>query len=282
MQSANGRPADKKLTPAQQRDMANFLTKAAGVFFGGDATTIGLGPGGDPANANAANANAANANAANAGAPAVYVVSQYAKDVDFAAALKGLVDDARRYDAAKPPADRSDITVETFAAADGSKVTRVRSKGTRPGALAVYLDAVQKGRTVLLAAGTSEAHAGIDRLLAAAAKPEGDMKAVAEGWVDLEGAIDAAMAAGGPSADLRKMLADTFKGQRLTWTAGASPGGRGLTVDVTAPPALVTIAGKLLARADAGPPAKPPTAKPPTAKPPAQAPAKPPARGGGL
>jgi hypothetical protein len=230
-----------KLIPAQERVLADFLTKAAGVFFGGDATSVGVGLAGD--------------------VPTVYVVSQYAKDVDFAAGLKGLVDDARRFAAA----NRSDLTTQTYAASDGSRVTRVRVKGSGPDARPICLDAVQKGRTVLLAAGASETHAAIDGLLAAAAKSDGDMKAVAEGWVDVGTAANAL-------AGLDKDAAGAFKGQRLAWTAGATTGPgpvAGLTVDVTAPPALVTALARLVTRADARNPPNP------------GAPPKPPAAGGG-
>jgi hypothetical protein len=216
-----GAKSGGKMTAKQRQDTKDVLVRIRTVLLDASAVSIGVELAGD--------------------APVVYAVTRYAKPIDYTAEMRQLVGHAAAVDAEskEPPT----LDMQTFEAA-GAKVLRLRvlDKG-KP---AAFIDAVQRGDTVLFA-GSDKQFLFLDRLLAA--KPEGPMQGLAEGWIDLGKMFDSvAKQPNSPLAgmppDQQKQIGEALKGQRLTLSATAE--GDTTTFDLTIPAGLLQNVPKVI------------------------------------
>jgi hypothetical protein len=210
-----------KLNPKQRQEMKGMLTRLRTILLDASAVSVGVEMVGD--------------------APVVYAVARHAKPIDYTDEVRHLVGHAIVIAAEShepPPLD-----MQTFDAA-GAKVLRLRMiDNAKPFA---YIDGVQRGDLVYLT-GSDKQFLFLDRLLAA--KPEGPMQGLAEGWLDLGRIFDSVVKQpnsplAGMPPEQQKQIADALKAQRLTLSATAE--GDAATFDLTIPTGLIQNVPKVM------------------------------------
>jgi hypothetical protein len=208
--------------PERREQLLDVMTSVSRLFFGADATSIGVEPRGGGKEM------------------AFHVVNQYARPVDV---MKDMRDLAAQIEAsAREMGDQGPPVELTTYQVGNTTVNRVTliDRGKPFG----YVDLVQRERTVWISISPSPRSA-MGGLLAA--KPEGEpVRGVAGGFVELGRLVD--LLADGPGRPLAKMrpeqvakLRSVVRGHRLALSASRE--GDGLRLDVGIPNALLKEVG---------------------------------------
>ena len=192
--AANAMASDKTRTstPAQQQALKSFVHSTAELLLGAQAESVALTPQGKSV--------------------VVYIVQRFAKPVDIEARARAVANSFNRVGGANDP---SKIQVKKYSDRGQTAVRLTEDENGNP---TTYLDAVQKGNTVFLAASDDPGHHVLNLL----DLPDGGaISDLAVGSVDLEAIARLATSQGAfasATPEQRKLIEDLVNGQSLDFT----------------------------------------------------------------